>query len=184
MNKVVPIRHSCTWAQLLGRPWQLECTRMFPTTLTNLRNTLKNDESRFGLFTLTKRAYYTLYLVQVSLINPKNSWFCFHTGRPSSLSLKDVAIDVAQDPFIRLLAELCKTITRSSDEIYGQRHESLLHMWKVARTIADDLRGHEAHMRQALGIGLDSSIQTGSLWVRQTIFTSRKKHTDRLLALI
>jgi hypothetical protein len=91
---------------------------------------------------------------------------------------------VAQDPFIRLLAELCKTITRTSDEIYSQRHESLLHMWKVARTIADDLRGHEAHMRQALGIGLDSGIQTGSLGVRQTIFTTRKKHTDRILALI
>lgn len=57
-------------------------------------------------------------------------------------------------------------------------------MWKVARTIADDLRGHEAHMRQALGIGLDSGIQTGSLGVRQTIFTTRKKHTDRILALI
>ncbi|KAJ5985986.1 hypothetical protein N7522_013182 [Penicillium canescens] len=105
------------------------------------------------------------------------TWFCFHTGRPSSLSLKDVAIDVAQDPFIRLLAELCKTITRTSDEIYSQRHESLLHMWKVARTIADDLRRHEAHMRQALGISLDSGIQTGSLGVRQTIFTTLYYHT-------
>lgn len=117
-------------------------------------------------------------------LTQKNSWFCFHTGRPSSLSLKDVAIDVAQDPFIRLLAGLCKVVTRSSDEIYGQRHESLLHMWKVARTIADDLRGHETHMRQALGVGLDSGIQTGSLGVQQTIFNTRKKDTDRLLALI
>ncbi|OQD82129.1 hypothetical protein PENANT_c023G05787 [Penicillium antarcticum] len=105
------------------------------------------------------------------------TWFCFHAGRPSSLSLKDVAIDMAQNPFIRLLAELCKTITRSSDQIYGQRHESLLHMWKVARSIADDLRGHEAHMRQALGIGLDSGIQTGSLGVQQTIFTTLYYHT-------
>ncbi|KAJ5771411.1 uncharacterized protein N7511_003462 [Penicillium nucicola] len=105
------------------------------------------------------------------------TWFCFHAGRPSSLSLKDVAIDVAHNPFIRLLAGLCKTITRSSDEIYGQRHESLLHMWKVARSIADDLRGHEAHMKQALGIGLDSGIQTGSLGVQQTIFTTLYYHT-------
>ena len=108
------------------------------------------------------------------------SWFCFHVGRPSSLSLKDVAIEYPQDPFIRLLVQLCKTITRSVTEIYGQRHESLLHMWRVARSIADDIRGHEAHLQQALGLGLDSSIQAGSLGVRQTIFITCKLKVDIL----
>jgi hypothetical protein len=102
------------------------------------------------------------------------SWFCFHAGRPSSLSLKDVAIEYAQDPFIRLLVQLCKTITRSTDEIYGQRHESLLHMWKVARSISNDLRGHETLLKQSFGFGLDAGIQEGSLGVRQTIFTTCK----------
>lgn len=101
-------------------------------------------------------------------------WFCFHTGRPSSLSLKDVAIEYAQDPFIRLLVQLCKTITRSADEIYGQRHESLLHMWKVARSINNDLRGLEVLLQQSFGFGLDAEIQEGSLGVRQTIFTTCK----------
>ncbi|KAJ6078396.1 hypothetical protein N7467_008149 [Penicillium canescens] len=105
------------------------------------------------------------------------TWFCFHSGRPSSLSLKDVAIEFPQDPFIRLLVNLCKTITRSTDEIYGQRHESLLHMWKVARSIVDDLRGVEAHLKQGLGFGLDAAIQTGSLGVRQTIFNTLYYHT-------
>ncbi|KAI2692599.1 transcriptional regulator family: Fungal Specific TF [Penicillium roqueforti] len=105
------------------------------------------------------------------------TWFCFHVGRPSSISLKDVAIEYPQDPFIRLLVQLCKTITRSVTEIYGQRHESLLHMWRVARSIADDIRGHEAHLQQALGLGLDSSIQAGSLGVRQTIFITLYYHT-------
>lgn len=98
-------------------------------------------------------------------------WFCFHTGRPSSLSLKDVAIENAQDPFMRSLVHLCKTISRSTDEIYGQNHESLLHMWRVARSINNDLRGHEELARQ-MGFGLDASIQTGSMGVRHTIFTT------------
>jgi uncharacterized protein (DUF2461 family) len=113
-------------------------------------------------------------LVKVKLLTIHSRWFCFHVGRPSSLSLKDVAIEQAQDPFIRLLAELCKAVSRSSNEIYGQRHESLLHMWRVARSIVRDLRGLEVHMRQALGFGLNGSIQTGSLGVQQTIFITCK----------
>ncbi|KAJ5583150.1 hypothetical protein N7535_001770 [Penicillium sp. DV-2018c] len=105
------------------------------------------------------------------------TWFCFHAGRPSSLSLKDVAIEYARDPFICLLTRLCKTITRSTEEIYGQRHESLLHMWKVARSIAEDLRGLEGYMRQALGFGLDDRIQEGSLGVRQAICITLYNHT-------
>ncbi|KAF3402053.1 hypothetical protein F1880_009943 [Penicillium rolfsii] len=105
------------------------------------------------------------------------TWFCFHVGRPSSLSLRDVAIEYAKDPFIRLLTDLCKSISRSGDEIYGQRHESLLHMWRVARSIAHDLRGHEVRMEQALGFGLNASIQPGSLGVCQTIFTTLYYHT-------
>ncbi|CRL17388.1 Fungal transcriptional regulatory protein, N-terminal [Penicillium camemberti] len=105
------------------------------------------------------------------------TWFCFHVGRPNSLSLKDAAIEYPQDPFIRLLVQLCKSITRSVNEIYGQRHESLLHMWKVARSIANDIRGNEAHLQQALGLGLDDSIQAGSLGVRQIIFITLYHHT-------
>ncbi|KAF7718845.1 Fungal Zn(2)-Cys(6) binuclear cluster domain-containing protein [Penicillium ucsense] len=105
------------------------------------------------------------------------TWFCFHVGRPSSLYLKDVAIEYAQDPFVRLLTELCKTISRSGNEIYSQRHESLLHMWRVARSIIHDLRNHEVYMKQALGFDLDASIEIGSLGVRQTIFITLYYHT-------
>ncbi|KAJ5452561.1 hypothetical protein N7445_000744 [Penicillium cf. griseofulvum] len=105
------------------------------------------------------------------------TWFCFHVGRPSSLSLRDVAIEYPRDPFLRLLVQLCKTITRSVNEIYGQRYESLLHMWRVARSIASDIRGLEAHLKQVLGHGLDDSIQPGSLGVRQIIFITLYNHT-------
>ncbi|KAJ5513768.1 hypothetical protein N7463_003320 [Penicillium fimorum] len=105
------------------------------------------------------------------------TWFCYHAGRPSCISLKDVAIEYPQDPFIRLLVQLCKTITRSVNEIYGQRHESLLHMWRVARSIADDICGLEGHLKQVLGHGLDDSIQAGSLGVRQIIFVTLYNHT-------
>jgi hypothetical protein len=98
--------------------------------------------------------------------------------------LRDVAIEYAKDPFIRLLTELCKTVSRSGDEIYGQRHESLLHMWRVARSITHDLRGHEVQMQQALGFGLNGSIQTGSLGVCQTIFITRKVSYPILIDLI
>ncbi|KAJ5931154.1 hypothetical protein N7466_006647 [Penicillium verhagenii] len=113
--------------------------------------------------------FWSLYLFE--------TWFCFHTGRPSSLSLKDVAIENTQDPLIRSLVHLCKTISRSTDEIYGQNHESLLHMWRVARSINNDLRGHEEFVRQTLGFGLDTPIQTGSTGIRQTVFTTLYYHT-------
>jgi len=88
--------------------------------------------------------------------------------------LRDVAIEYPQDPFIRVLVYLCKTISRSMIEIYSERHESLLHMWRVARSIAEDLRAHETHMKQALGFGLDGDLRTGSLGVQQTIFVTCK----------
>lgn len=132
----------------------------------------KSDGSLSGLYIFMRRTL--LLFSKEALTDFCLSWFCFHSGRPSSLSLKDVAIEYAQDPFVRLLVQLCKTITRSTNEIYGERHESLLHMWRVARSIADDLRSHNTHMQQALGFGLDHPIQPGSVGARQTIFTARE----------
>ena len=99
-------------------------------------------------------------------------WFCFHAGRPSSLSVRDVVIECPKDPFIQLLARLCKSISRSANEIYGQSHQSLLHMWRVARSINDELHAHDAQAQQTLGFGLDVRSQTGSRGVRQTVFTT------------
>ncbi|KAJ5151569.1 hypothetical protein N7492_009864 [Penicillium capsulatum] len=91
------------------------------------------------------------------------TWFCFHAGRPSSLSLNDVAIEYAQNPFNRLLVQLCKAISRSTNEIYRQRHNSLLHMWRVARSIASDLQSLEATAQEVLGFGLDINTRDPSL---------------------
>lgn len=93
------------------------------------------------------------------------------------MSLKDITTEYTQDSFIRALVCLSKTMTRSADEIYGQRHGSLLQMWKVAVSIVEDLRNQESRIQQILGLRLDASIQSGSLGVRQTIFTTSKQAT-------
>ncbi|CAG8947103.1 unnamed protein product [Penicillium salamii] len=104
-------------------------------------------------------------------------WFCFHQGRPSSLALTDVVIEYPQCTFIRVLATLCKTVVRSRDEIYGQRHESLLGMFKVAESIAADMQEHQDLVKAKLGFALGSSIQAGSLGFQQTICSTLYYHT-------
>ncbi|KAJ5949762.1 hypothetical protein N7454_001346, partial [Penicillium verhagenii] len=160
MSKVGQILRFFILDQPLEKHSPPACIKMLPMAIYRLRKPLRCVESRSGLFIFSKRM-----------------WFCFHTGRPSSLSLKDVAIENTQDPLIRSLVHLCKTISRSTDEIYGQNHESLLHMWRVARSIHNDLRGHEEFVRQTLGFGLDTPIQTGSTGIRQTVFTTLYYHT-------
>lgn len=102
------------------------------------------------------------------------SWVCFHLGRPSSLSLRDANITYPEDPFLQVLLHLSKAISRSANEIYGQRHESLLQMWKIARSIVNDLRDYDILMHRALGFGLDKPPQPGALGVRQTMLIIRK----------
>ncbi|KKK23501.1 hypothetical protein P175DRAFT_0533402 [Aspergillus ochraceoroseus IBT 24754] len=105
------------------------------------------------------------------------NWICFHLGRPSSLSRRDVGIAPPQEPFILALIHLCKSISRSADELYGQHHDSLLAMWRIAKSIWDDLRCFDSKMQTALGFGLDKSAQPGSIGVRQTMLITLYYHT-------
>lgn len=89
------------------------------------------------------------------------------------MSLKDTATDSSHEPFVRVLVDLCKTISRSADQIYGERHESLLQIWRVARSITQDLQELQSQAKQALDTRLDASVQPGSLEVRQTMFATR-----------
>ncbi|PYH87959.1 C6 zinc finger domain protein [Aspergillus ellipticus CBS 707.79] len=113
--------------------------------------------------------FWSLYFYEV--------WTCFHLGRPRSLSAKDIGITPPGDPFLQVLIHLSKIITRSADEMYGRRHESLLQMWKIARSITDELRGYDSMMQHALGFGLEKRVQPGSLGVRQTILVTLYYHT-------
>ena len=63
-------------------------------------------------------------------------------------------------------------MARSASKIYGHRHESLLHMWKVARSIAAELALLEEQLKGSLGITLDSDIQYGALGIQQMIFNT------------
>ncbi|RAL00859.1 Zn(II)2Cys6 transcription factor [Aspergillus ibericus CBS 121593] len=116
-----------------------------------------------------RSTFWALYFYEV--------WTCFHLGRPRSLSSKDIGVALPQNPFLQVLVHLSKVFSRSADEMYGRRHESLLQMWKIARSIADDLRCYESMMQHAVGCGLDKSTQPGSLGVRQIILTTLYYHT-------
>ncbi|KAF7591672.1 hypothetical protein BBP40_001250 [Aspergillus hancockii] len=105
------------------------------------------------------------------------TWFSFHLGRPTSLSLTDVGIELPEDPFIRALSYVSKVISRLADEMFGRHHDSLLQMWRIARSITDDYRIYEAQMKQAIGVGLNECPQQGSLGVRQTVLTTIYYHT-------
>ncbi|KAB8264651.1 hypothetical protein BDV32DRAFT_145328 [Aspergillus pseudonomiae] len=105
------------------------------------------------------------------------TWFCFHLGRPCSLSLRDVGIEMPENPFLCALTYVCKKIARLADEIFGHHHDSLLQMWRLARSITDDYRPYEMKMQQAIGVNLDTCPQPGSLGVQQTILTTIYYHT-------
>ncbi|PLB46558.1 C6 zinc finger domain protein [Aspergillus steynii IBT 23096] len=105
------------------------------------------------------------------------TWFCFHLGRPCSLHSRDVGIALPEEPFMLALVHLSKVIARSADEMYGRHHDSLLQMWKIARSISDDLRCYDANMRRALGFGLDKCAQPGVLGVQQTMLITLYYHT-------
>ncbi|OJJ50396.1 hypothetical protein ASPZODRAFT_1165843 [Penicilliopsis zonata CBS 506.65] len=104
------------------------------------------------------------------------TWCCFYLGRPSSLSLKDIDIAYPEDPFLLALIRLTKATARSAEEMYGERHESLLQMWRVARSISNDLKSFEPDMQRALGFGLDKPAQQGDLGARQTILLTLYYH--------
>ncbi|KAL4932507.1 Zn(II)2Cys6 transcription factor [Aspergillus undulatus] len=116
-----------------------------------------------------RRTFWYLYIYE--------SWICFHLGRPSSLSRKDVGIPLPGDPFCETLIFLSDSICRSADELYGRHQESLLQMWRIAKSIWDDLRTFDARMQRALGFGLDKRPQQGAVGVQQTMFITLYYHT-------
>ncbi|RDW86969.1 Zn(II)2Cys6 transcription factor [Aspergillus mulundensis] len=104
-------------------------------------------------------------------------WICFHLGRPSSLSRRDVGIPTPQDPFCLALLNLSEAMVRSADELYGRHHESLLQMWRIAKSIWDDVRPFDSKMKRALGFGLDKRPQPGGVGVQQTMCITLYYHT-------
>ncbi|KAL3481371.1 fungal-specific transcription factor domain-containing protein [Aspergillus californicus] len=118
------------------------------------RDTMESAEER-------RRTFWYLYVYE--------SWICFHIGRPSSLSRRDVGISLPEDSFLISLVLLSDAACRSADELYGRHHDSLLQMWKIAKGIWDDMRPFDAKMKCALGFGLDKRPQPGGAGVQQTM---------------
>ncbi|BCS30641.1 Zn(II)2Cys6 transcription factor [Aspergillus puulaauensis] len=116
-----------------------------------------------------RRTFWYLYIYE--------NWICFHLGRPSSLSRRNVGIPTPEDPFCQALIFLSDAICRSADELYGRHHESLLQMWRIAKSIWDDLRTFDSKMQRALGFGLDKRPQPGGVGVQQTMCITLYYHT-------
>ncbi|KAL4912639.1 hypothetical protein BDW62DRAFT_206290 [Aspergillus aurantiobrunneus] len=113
-----------------------------------------------------RRTFWYLYIYE--------NWVCFHLGRPSSLSRRDVGIPTPDDAFCLALVFLSDAICRSADELYGRHHDSLLQMWRIAKSIWDDLRTFDSKMQRALGFGLDKRPQPGGVGVKQTMCITRE----------
>ncbi|KAI9376114.1 fungal-specific transcription factor domain-containing protein [Aspergillus egyptiacus] len=118
------------------------------------KDTLDSVEER-------RRTFWYLYVYE--------NWICFHLGRPSSLSRRDIGIPPPEDAFLRALILLSDAVCRSADELYGRHHDSLLQMWRIAKSIWDDLRTFDSKMQAALGFGLDKRAQPGGIGVQQTM---------------
>ncbi|KAL2812719.1 C6 zinc finger domain protein [Aspergillus granulosus] len=106
-----------------------------------------------------------------------DTWICFHLGRPRSLLRRDIGIALPDDDFLHGLVFLSDAISHSADELYGRHHESLLEMWRIAKSVRDELRSFDCKMQRALGFGLDKRPQPGHVGVQQTIFTTLYYHT-------
>jgi hypothetical protein len=65
-------------------------------------------------------------------------------------------------------------MSKAVQNMYGQRHNSLLQMWKNAREIRRDLQGFARRVGRVMNFGLESSPKSGEVGVCQTILMSGK----------
>ncbi|KAL1970368.1 hypothetical protein VTN77DRAFT_5528 [Rasamsonia byssochlamydoides] len=98
------------------------------------------------------------------------SWICLGLGRPSSIPENEISIpDPTEQPFLLALVQLSRIMCKSAQNIYGQRHESLLPMWKAAKEIRRALQVFSQRLCDVMNFGLESSPKAGELGVCQTV---------------
>jgi hypothetical protein len=132
---------------------------------------LKSDERPSGRSMFMKRWHPETRLC--TRTNASASWICFHIGRPRSLLQRDIGIEPPRDPLLRVLYDLTKMMSRSADEMFGRHHDSLLHLWKLARSITDDHRSYDSKVQETLGFGIEKGPQPGEIGVRQVMLVTR-----------
>ncbi|KAL1981394.1 hypothetical protein VTN96DRAFT_2696 [Rasamsonia emersonii] len=98
------------------------------------------------------------------------SWICLGLGRPSSIPESEISIpEPTEQPFLLALVQLSRIMCKSAQNIYGQRHESLLPMWKAAKEIRRALKVFSQRLCDVMNFWLESSPQAGELGVCQTV---------------
>lgn len=96
-------------------------------------------------------------------------------GRPSSIPESEISIpEPTEQPFLLALVQLSRIMCKSAQNIYGQRHESLLPMWKAAKEIRRALKVFSQRLCDVMNFWLESSPQAGELGVCQTVLLLRR----------
>lgn len=99
---------------------------------------------------------------------------CFGLGRPMSVPTHEIAIpDPKEQPMLLALVELSRIMTKSAHNIYGQRYESLLPLWKSAKDVRKDLHSFARRVHGVLNFGLEASPRPGEVGVCQTVLMLR-----------
>ena len=83
--------------------------------------------------------------------------------------------DPKEQPMVLALVEVARIMARAAHNMYNQRYESLLLMWKSAKEIRKDLHAFARRVQGVLNFGLDASPKTGEVGVCQIILQLCKK---------
>lgn len=77
--------------------------------------------------------------------------------------------DPKEQPMLLALTEMARIMARAARNMYSQRHDSLLLMWKSAKEIRKDAHAFARRVQGVLNFGLDASPKTGEVGVCQIV---------------
>uniref|UniRef100_A0A093V9D1 Putative transcriptional regulatory protein STB4 n=1 Tax=Talaromyces marneffei PM1 TaxID=1077442 RepID=A0A093V9D1_TALMA len=97
-------------------------------------------------------------------------WICFGLGRSMTIPAHEITIpDPKEQPMLLALVEIARIMARAARNMYSQRHDSLLLMWKSAKEIRKEAHAFARRVQGVLNFGLDASPKTGEVGVCQIV---------------
>ncbi|PCG92003.1 Transcription factor [Penicillium occitanis (nom. inval.)] len=97
-------------------------------------------------------------------------WICFGLGRSMTIPAHEITIpDPKEQPMLLALIEIARIMARAAHNMYSQRYDSLLLMWKSAKEIRRDAHAFARRVQGVLNLGIDASPKTGEVGVCQIV---------------
>ncbi|EED19370.1 C6 transcription factor, putative [Talaromyces stipitatus ATCC 10500] len=97
-------------------------------------------------------------------------WICFGLGRSMTIPAHEITIpSPKENPMLLALVEIARIMARATRDMYNQRHDSLLLMWKSAREIRKEGQAFARRVQGVLNFGIDASPKTGEVGVCQIV---------------